>query len=67
MRDLSSRAAAEFLDAPAPRIALILLFQSDRVLGDLVECGHRLGIGFETSLGNDQVGEFCSDVHIRHL
>jgi len=40
------------------------LFQINRVLSDLIEGGHRFGIGFECSLGHDEICEFGRDVHV---
>jgi hypothetical protein len=51
---------------PAPKLDWLLL-QRDRILRDLVKCGHRFGVGFITTLRHNQVGKFCSNIHIRQL
>jgi len=34
------------------------LFQIDHVLSDLIERGYGFGVGFECSLGHDEIGNF---------
>ena len=39
-------------------LLFLSLFQIDRVLSDLIEGGYGFGVGFECSLGHDEIGNF---------
>ena len=45
-------------------VCLLSLLQVNGVLRDLIEGGHRFGIGLKSALRHDQIRELSCDVHV---